>query len=83
MPVVLRIKNYRFYFYSNEHEPKHIHITVGRGHPNVEVRIELETLEVTKVRGFSKKDVRQLIEIVEEYQEHLLELWEEYFSEEE
>lgn len=26
MPTILRINGYRFFFYSNEHLPKHIHI---------------------------------------------------------
>lgn len=82
MPVVLRIRNFRFYFYSHEHEPKHIHITKGRGSPDLEVKIELETLNVVRVRGFSRQDVGQLVSIVREYQEQLIELWEDYFSDE-
>ena len=82
MPVVLRIRNFRFYFYSREHEPKHIHITEGRGRPDLEVKIELETLKVVRVRGFSQRDIRQLVDIAREYQEQLIELWEEYFSDE-
>jgi len=31
MPTVLRIGKNRFFFYSNEHLPKHIHIESGEG----------------------------------------------------
>ena len=80
MPVVLRIRNLRFYFYSNEHEPKHIHVTDGRRRPGLEVKIELESLKISKVKGFSKRDVNQIVKIVAAYQQHLLDEWEGYFD---
>lgn len=56
-----------------------LRITEGRGRPDMEAKIELETLNVVRVRGFSRRDVRQLTAIVEIYQEQLIELWEDYF----
>ena len=29
MPTLLNIDGFKFFFYSNEHEPKHIHILKG------------------------------------------------------
>ena len=29
MPTILRINGYRFFFFSNEHEPIHVHIEKG------------------------------------------------------
>lgn len=29
MPTLLKINGFKFFFYSNEHEPKHIHVLKG------------------------------------------------------
>ncbi len=42
MPTVLRKDGFKFFFYSNEHEPKHIHVLKGSGF----AKIDLVTLEV-------------------------------------
>ena len=44
MPRVFEKEGYRFFFYSNEHDPAHVHVTQGDGEavlrmgPPVEVR---------------------------------------------
>ncbi|MGZ8545858.1 MAG: DUF4160 domain-containing protein, partial [Sulfuricurvum sp.] len=43
MPTLLREDGYRFFFFSDEHLPKHVHIEKS----NKYMRIELETLKVT------------------------------------
>ncbi len=43
MPTVYRKDGYRFFFFSDEHLSKHIHIEKGDAY----VRIDLESLEVT------------------------------------
>jgi hypothetical protein len=43
MPTVFRKDGYRFFFFSDEHLPKHIHIEKGASY----IRIELEDLQVT------------------------------------
>ncbi|WP_083961595.1 DUF4160 domain-containing protein [Salinimicrobium terrae] len=42
MPTVLVERGFRFFFYSNEHLPKHIHVE-GKGG---EVKIDLESLNL-------------------------------------
>lgn len=80
MPTILRIRGYRFYFFPNDHEPKHIHVTEGGGHPDLEIKIHLLPIEVVRVRGFTRSDVSKILAIVQIYQEFLIEAWEAYFE---
>lgn len=42
MPTLLKINGFKFFFYSNEHEPKHIHVLKGEDF----AKINLVNLEV-------------------------------------
>ena len=76
MPTVLRIDGYRFFFFSDEHLPHHIHIEKGDSY----VRIELETLKVTDSYKISSKEVRKLIQLVVENKKVLRGAWDEHFK---
>jgi len=43
-PSLLRQDGFNFFFYANEHEPKHVHVVKGDDFD----KIDLETLEVKK-----------------------------------
>jgi len=77
MPTVLRIDGYRFFFFSDEHMPQHIHIEKADSY----VRVVLDTLEVTDSYKISKKEIGKLVKLVEENQEVLKGAWNEYFKE--
>ena len=77
MPTVLRIDGYRFFFFSDEHLPKHIHIEKADRY----VRIEIETLEVTDSYNISHKEINKLRKLVEQNRETLRGAWDEYFKE--
>jgi len=62
MPTVLRINGYRFFFFSDEHMPQHIHIEKADSY----VRVVLDTLEVTDSYKISKKEIGKLVKLVEE-----------------
>ena len=76
MPTVLRIDGFRFFFFSDEHLPLHIHVEKGDGY----MRIELETFKVTERYKFSKNDERKIMVIVQEQQQKLIGAWHEYFD---
>ncbi len=42
LPTLLNKNGFKFFFYANEHEPKHIHIMKSDGF----AKVELETLKV-------------------------------------
>lgn len=76
MPTVLRVDGFRFFFFSDEHLPLHIHVEKGDGY----MRVELDTFKVTKRYKLSKTDERKIITIIQEHQQKLIGAWNEYFN---
>lgn len=76
MPTVLRVDGYRFFFFSNEHNPKHIHIEKGDAY----IRIELKSLKITDSFNLSNKEQNKIISIVKLNQIKLINSWNEYFK---
>ncbi len=77
MPTLLKYNSYRFYFYSNEHLPEHIHVEDGDGY----ARVVLETLEVTDSYNFKSKELKLIVKLVEEHKTKIKGAWNEYFRE--
>ncbi|MBP9492793.1 MAG: DUF4160 domain-containing protein [Sulfurospirillum sp.] len=76
MPTVLRIDGYRFFFFSDEHLPLHIHVEKAECY----LRVELENLKLTNNYGFSSKEVQKIVAIIEENRIDLIGAWNEYFN---
>ena len=77
MPTILKIDGFRFFFFSDEHLPTHIHIEKADGY----ARIELKTLKVTSSYNLNSKDIKKLVELVKRYNMKLQGAWDEYFKE--
>lgn len=80
MPVVLRLHGFRFFFYSNEgnpREPVHVHVRKG----GAEAKFWL-TPEVKLARndGFDARALREIAEIAADNRNLLETFWNEYFS---
>jgi hypothetical protein len=76
MPKVFEKDGYKFFFYSNEHRPIHVHVRHGDGEAvfDVEESVALRESQNMKVNELSK--AQQLAEenkqlIVEKWHEHL------------
>jgi hypothetical protein len=56
MPTVFEKDGYRFFFYSNEHRPIHVHVRYGNGEAvfNVENEIALRESQGLKINELSK-----------------------------
>ncbi len=76
MPTIFRYEGYRFFFFSDDHLPRHVHIEKGDSY----VRIELSSLKVTDSYRTSAKEIRKLQKIVESKREMLIGAWDEYFD---
>jgi hypothetical protein len=77
MPVALRVKGYRFFFFSLEgHEPPHIHVEQAERF----AKFWLNPVSLVKSRGFRSNELSEIQKIVEENLNILLEKWNEYFS---
>jgi len=80
MPVVFRYKSFRFFFYSNEGNPReniHVHVRSGDG----EAKFGLApTVYLADSDGFDARTLRELREVVAENKELIERVWNEHFT---
>lgn len=75
MPTLLIESGFRFFFYSNEHEPMHVHVTKGDSF----AKVELDTLNVP--HDYMKpKELKKALEIIETHKYQFEKQWNEYFT---
>lgn len=77
MPTLFIVSGMRFYFYSEEHLPIHIHIknADGKAKFNVEPEIEL-----VYNKGLKQKDLKLAKKIIIENNDIIIARWNEYHS---
>lgn len=78
MPTIMYLFGLRFYFYSEEHLPIHVHVQNGDG----KAKINVETLEVMENKGIKPADLKKSVEAVKTYQTDIKKAWREHFDEE-
>jgi hypothetical protein len=77
MPVALRVKGYRFFFFSLEgDEPPHIHVEQAERF----AKFWLNPVTLAKSRGFRSSELSEIQKIIEADRNTLLEKWNEHFS---
>lgn len=77
MPTVLRDGPYRFFFYAgDEEEPAHVHVERDDG----EAKLWLNPVRLERSRGFGPKEIRRIKALTKQYQQQLLESWDEFFN---
>ena len=77
MPTILDKDGYRFYFFSNEHEPIHVHVRFGAGKARFELAEDVSLLES---KGMKVQELRKAQELAEEHAELIRRKWREYFG---
>jgi hypothetical protein len=80
MPTVFRHGGYRFFFYSNEGDPRepiHIHVRDGSGEAKFWIRDEIA---LARSDGFDARTLRRLSGLVNENRDLIVRSWDEYFS---
>ncbi|MBR4842278.1 MAG: DUF4160 domain-containing protein [Bacteroidaceae bacterium] len=78
MPTIMYLFGLRFYFYSEEHLPIHVHVQNGDG----KAKIDVETLEVVENKGIKPADLKKAVDAVRSYQADFKKAWREHFDEE-
>jgi uncharacterized protein YpmS len=78
VPEIFRFRNIRFFFYSRDHKPIHVHIK----HAENSVVINVDTLEVRDNHGFSTRELNLLKAKVSEHADLIKEMWNEHFEKE-
>ncbi len=76
MPTILNINGYRFFFYTNEHLPIHVHVE----REGKVAKYNLEPVELIKSSKFNAGELQQIRIIIEENSELFKNKWNEYFN---
>lgn len=74
MPTLFIVFGLRFFFYSNEHLPVHVHVKNADG----EAKFEVEEVKLISNKGLKNKDVSLAIALIEENKEIIINKWNEY-----
>jgi len=73
MPVILRVKGYRFWFYSADlAEPPHVHV----GKEDKEAKYWVEAIALARNRGFRPQELSEIEGILAEHRDLILDAWE-------
>jgi hypothetical protein len=77
VPKVFDQDGYRFFFYSNDHRPIHVHVRFGGGEAvfDVEGAVELRESFGLKVRELAKAE-----ELARQNRELIIQRWNEHFG---
>ena len=75
MPTLLNEAGFKFFFYANEHEPKHVHVMRGDDY----VKVELFTLKLSSCY-MKPKNLKKVLGLVEQHQNYFEERWDDYFN---
>ena len=73
-PTILRTRNLKVKVYPKDHGPPHIHVTG----PDQEAKFRIHDLKCLKAKGFSRRDLAQLMAFLGDYQDILKEAWNDY-----
>ncbi|HIJ36316.1 MAG TPA: DUF4160 domain-containing protein [Deltaproteobacteria bacterium] len=77
MPVVFEKDGYKFFFYSNEHGPVHVHVRYGGGEAVFDVE---ELVELRESQGFKMSELSKALKLTSENRNLILEKWYEHLG---
>ena len=77
MPTALEQNGFRFYFYSNDHEPMHMHVEHGDGEAVFDIADEVS---LKKSEGMKVSELREAEAIANANKELLRRKWNEHFN---
>jgi len=75
MPTLLLQDGFKFFFYANEHEPKHIHVSKADDY----AKIELTTFHVVS-NHMKSKELKKALSILQDNNAVFEERWDEWFG---
>ena len=77
MPTVFEQEGFRFFFYSNDHAPIHVHVRYAGGEA---VFIVTESVELRESSGLKVRDLKRAQELAEEHRAVIVSKWHEFFD---
>lgn len=76
MPTIFVFFGYRFLFYSNDHEPVHVHVVKD----DCEAKYNVEPIVLVYNHGFKNREIAIIESIIDENQEIIIERWKNFFN---
>lgn len=76
MPTIFIVLGFRFMFYSNDHEPIHVHVTKGGANE----KFSISPVELIENNGMSSAEIKMIESIIEENVEIIAEYWNSFFN---
>lgn len=76
MPTIFILFGYRFMFYSNDHQPIHVHVIKGGS----KAKFTISPLALVYNYGFKSAELKMIESIIEENVEVIAEHWNKYFN---
>ena len=77
MPTVFSEDGFRFFFYSNDHRPIHVHVRKGDGEA---VFFMEDAVELRESVGLKVQELRHAQELAREHRELIIEKWHEHLG---
>ena len=77
MPIVFQKDRYRFFFYSNEHRPIHVHVRYGGGEAVFYVE---SAVELRESHGLKLKELSRAQRLAKEHQQLIIQKWHEHID---
>lgn len=76
MPKIFEFFGFSFMFFSNDHEPIHVHIVKD----NCEAKYNVNPIEQVYNKGFKAREIRLIETIIEDNADVITERWTEFFK---
>jgi len=81
MPTVFIFFGLRFVFFSNDHEPIHVHVIKGKGSiQEYAVFQVLPKISLLKNKGLTPQELKLADMVIEENREIIIEQWNHFFN---
>ncbi len=77
MPTIFEIFGLRFFFFSEDHAPIHVHVV--KDDDDAKIAIE-PSVKLVYNHGLKAKDLKRALELAEMYREDIIEVWNKYHA---
>lgn len=80
MPELLRLFGLRFLFFSNDHDPLHVHVYKGKGPKAQNAKFTLFPVALVENNGLSASEIKMAEAVIEENKDLFAERWNDFFN---
>ncbi len=76
MPTIFIFFGFRFMFYSDDHEPMHVHVIKD----GCDAKYNISPVELVYNHGFKKHEISMIESVIEQNKDIIAERWNEFFK---